>query len=919
MAKKKVLLVDADPRSLRVLEVSLRKAGYNVTCAHDGVAALEVLEHQLPDLVIADTKLPKLDGYGLVTRLREKADWATMPVIFLAAQRSVEDKIRGLELGVEDYLTKPIFVRELLARVNVVLARRTQEALSDQRGSATLKTRFAGSIQDMTVVDLLQTFEISRKSGMITFKSGPRMGYVWFRDGRMVDAEAGALRGEEAVYRMLVWSEADFEVDFGPVDREEVVEAATAVLVMEGMRRADEWGRLIEQLPPLTAYFEVDHERLIDRLSEIPDELNGILRLLDGHHTLMEVVDESPFEDLSTVTTLSKLYFEGLLIPATSQSVAPPPQRLAPASAHPSVVVDPTQTPPPSIEARERPMTSDPPITSAVDTRPLPLPVEDGRPQTAHPPRLSHGGRARSKPYSPAAIRGPGGESRTLRLPAIAPMAQPPASEPSIHARDTKRIVLDELAAETLAAAKDGVGSKTQPMAVMTMDEVRASKPASVPAAPASRPSKPASIPTSRAASSPPSVRTIVMTALDPAPEAEDSGPLHGDSIVMLGKVDPSGGPPSGLAEIPAVAPISAAVPSAPVAPTSSEMVFAKSSAAIDWEGKKQSSHPPPASGTSGAASVTNLSARDVEIVEPASSSLEELLAAQPDQAEQDAYDDEDAYHDDGRTRRSSGVGPAWLESATEEEPRPSVKRMSGKSVAFALMAVTLTFAALALYVRYAYRGEHDTAKDLGLPLRDAAVAAASAEPGFPSTAVTAPTSTTTTTAVDTAAATSTATATATAPSASAAMTAALAAPNPLPTRDPSVAPAIVTHPATSGATAVPATSASAATSAAAPIVDAGPASVDASAVAAAEGFTAAAQKALEKEGNAGAASRAAELAWKATKRDPSSAEAWLTLGAAYQSLGNRAQAMQAYRSCAKQATGPKVAECRALAGLPAE
>ena len=63
-------------------------------------------------------------------RLRERSEWAGIPVIFLATQRSVEDKIRGLELGVEDYLTKPIFVRELLARVNVVLARRTQESLS---------------------------------------------------------------------------------------------------------------------------------------------------------------------------------------------------------------------------------------------------------------------------------------------------------------------------------------------------------------------------------------------------------------------------------------------------------------------------------------------------------------------------------------------------------------------------------------------------------------------------------------------------------------------------------------------------------------------------------------------------------------------------------------------------------------------
>jgi Flp pilus assembly protein TadD len=78
------------------------------------------------------------------------------------------------------------------------------------------------------------------------------------------------------------------------------------------------------------------------------------------------------------------------------------------------------------------------------------------------------------------------------------------------------------------------------------------------------------------------------------------------------------------------------------------------------------------------------------------------------------------------------------------------------------------------------------------------------------------------------------------------------------------------------------------------------------------------AQKALEGE-RGGSASRAADLASRATKRDPTNAEAWLTLGAAYHTLGNRAQEQQAYRSCAKQATGPRVAECRALAGLPPE
>jgi DNA-binding response OmpR family regulator len=111
VAKQKLLLVDADPRSVRVLEVSLKKAGYSVTTAKDGLDALSKVEVSSPDLVLSDTRLPNLDGYALVRRLKERPEWASIPVVFLTSQKSVEDKIRGLELGVEDYLTKPIFVR----------------------------------------------------------------------------------------------------------------------------------------------------------------------------------------------------------------------------------------------------------------------------------------------------------------------------------------------------------------------------------------------------------------------------------------------------------------------------------------------------------------------------------------------------------------------------------------------------------------------------------------------------------------------------------------------------------------------------------------------------------------------------------------------------------------------------------------
>src|SRR5208282_3828719 len=91
--------------------------------------------------------------------------------------------------------------------------------------------------------------------------------------------------------------------------------------------RVDEWGRLLEQLPALATVFEIDHQQLLERLNEIPDELNGILRLIDGKRTLTQVVDDSPFEDLSTLSTITKLFFEGLLVPRVA---APPPEEVHP-------------------------------------------------------------------------------------------------------------------------------------------------------------------------------------------------------------------------------------------------------------------------------------------------------------------------------------------------------------------------------------------------------------------------------------------------------------------------------------------------------------------------------------------------------------------------------------------------------------
>jgi CheY-like chemotaxis protein len=319
MAKRHLLLIDSDAKSLRVMEVSLKKAGFSVTTAVNGIDALEKIEINPPELVISDTKMPEMDGFELCKRLKENPKTAALPFIFLTGQKSIEFKIKGLELGVEDYLTKPIYIKEIVTRIKIMLEKKTKESL-ERRDQ---KANFSGQISDMGVVDLLQTVEIGRKTGLIRFTSDERpdqVGTIFFRNGKVIDAELGLLRGEKAIYRLLVWNDGRFEMEFVAVDRPDNIEMSTQGLLMEGMRRVDEWGRLLEQLPPLETKFEVDFRELAERLSEIPDEINSILRLFDGRRPLIAVVDGSNYGDLEALNVISKLYFEGLIYDVSSRA-----------------------------------------------------------------------------------------------------------------------------------------------------------------------------------------------------------------------------------------------------------------------------------------------------------------------------------------------------------------------------------------------------------------------------------------------------------------------------------------------------------------------------------------------------------------------------------------------------------------------
>lgn len=114
-----ILIVEDEKPISNLIRISLSKAGYSCECAYDGDEALDKIRNSYFDLILLDVMIPKIDGFSLMQYIRPMK----IPVIFLTAKNMVEDKVRGLELGAEDYLSKPFEIIELLARVNVVLRR----------------------------------------------------------------------------------------------------------------------------------------------------------------------------------------------------------------------------------------------------------------------------------------------------------------------------------------------------------------------------------------------------------------------------------------------------------------------------------------------------------------------------------------------------------------------------------------------------------------------------------------------------------------------------------------------------------------------------------------------------------------------------------------------------------------------------
>ena len=203
----RVLVVDDEENIVDIIKYNLKKEGYEVITAYDGEEAVKLNEENEPDLILLDIMMPKLDGYAACRKIREKYD---TPIIMLTARAEEVDKVLGLELGADDYVTKPFGTRELMARVKANLRRRSsaeqaegednQNVLSFGPLSIDLKlfeVKKGGKVIDLTLREYeLLKFLASQKTQVFSRETllEKVWGYEYFGDVRTVDVTVRRLR-----------------------------------------------------------------------------------------------------------------------------------------------------------------------------------------------------------------------------------------------------------------------------------------------------------------------------------------------------------------------------------------------------------------------------------------------------------------------------------------------------------------------------------------------------------------------------------------------------------------------------------------------------------------------------------------------------------------------------------------------------
>ncbi len=237
----RILIAEDNPLVLDLL-VKGMEPHCDVVTATDGTEALIKALDEPPDVILCDYKMPGLDGRQLYEKLRAREASKHIPFLFMASRGDIEEKLRPMVDGVEDFITKPFLVKDLVRLTKKVVDRLHLEKLQKR---ASRPGVIQGRLEEMSMVDLMQSLEMGQKSCRLVVRHRGEQGELYFTGGQCRDAKVGKMEGDDAVYRVVLWADGEFEIDFNAASASSrtTTTKSTTGLLMEAMRLMDEASR----------------------------------------------------------------------------------------------------------------------------------------------------------------------------------------------------------------------------------------------------------------------------------------------------------------------------------------------------------------------------------------------------------------------------------------------------------------------------------------------------------------------------------------------------------------------------------------------------------------------------------------------------------------------------------------------------
>jgi len=316
--KKKILIVDDDANYISGLRKELQQAGFEMIHCDDSKKAIDLIENVKPDLIISEVNLTQFDGHSFFNEVKMRVEYKDVPFIFISSQKRVDDRIKSMEVGVDDFISKPFYNEEIVARIQNIL----QEISTFGEYLVKNGKGFSGSLAEMNLIDLMQTLEIGKKSATIKLKYNNYEGVVSIQNGSVVDANLKNLKPKDALLKMFLWTEGTYHVEMTRSDYPRTISQTNDELIHEGRNRTIRWEKIKKNLPPLHTVIAINN--IAFDANNISDGEKKLLSSINGNTMIYDIIIKSPFDDIQSLEIVDNLYQKGYIKETNDNYLAQP-------------------------------------------------------------------------------------------------------------------------------------------------------------------------------------------------------------------------------------------------------------------------------------------------------------------------------------------------------------------------------------------------------------------------------------------------------------------------------------------------------------------------------------------------------------------------------------------------------------------